>query len=141
MITVTPNFNFNGKCYDAIKLYQEAFRAEITSLIRNGDATWEESHKDMSDAEKEYVHHAEMYIGNQRIMLCDNVSVPFQPSASLSLTITLETKEEVLHAFDIMKEGGRIIYPLQSTPYSSCYVSLFDKFGFRWVIMTEQTEK
>lgn len=94
MVTITPNFNFNGKCYEAIKLYQEAFNAEITSLIRNSDATWEESHKDLSDDEKEYVYHAEIYIGDQRIMMCDNLSVPYQQSASLSLTVTLDTNNK-----------------------------------------------
>ena len=118
MITITPNFNFDGKCCDAIKLYQKAFGAQITSFIRNGDATWEASYNDLSEKEKEYIYHAEICVGNQRIMMCDNVNVPFQPSASLSLTVTLDTKEEVIRAFDVMKEEGRIIYPLQSTPYS-----------------------
>ncbi len=141
MVTITPNFNFSGKCFEAIRLYQQAFNAEITSLIRNGDATWEAAYKDLSDEEKEYIYHAEIYIGNQRLMMCDNFNVPYNPSASLSLTVTMDTKDDVIHTFDIMKEGCKIIYPLQSTAYSSCFVSFYDKFGFRWVIMTEQTEK
>lgn len=141
MVKITPNFNFNGKCNEAIQLYKEAFNAEIICLIRNCDATWEESYSNLLDDEKEYIYHAEMCIGDQRIMMCDNFSVPYQPSASLSLTVTMDTKEDVLHAFEIMEEGCEIIYPIQSTSYSSCFVSFYDKFGFRWVIMTEQTEK
>ena len=38
MVKITPNFNFNGKCKEAIQLYKEAFNAEIISLIRNCDA-------------------------------------------------------------------------------------------------------
>lgn len=120
MATITPNFNFNGKCYEALKLYQEAFNGKITCLIRNRDATWEAFQKDLTDDEKEYVYHAEMCIGNQRIMMCDNFDVP---------------------SFDIMKEGCEVIYPLHSTAYSSCFVSFYDRFGFRWTIMTEQTDK
>ena len=33
MIKITPNFNFNGKCKEALQLYKEAFNAEIISLI------------------------------------------------------------------------------------------------------------
>ena len=44
-------------------------------------------------------------------------------------------------AFDIMKEGGQIVYPPQQTPYSSCFLRLVDRFGFSWVIMTEQREQ
>lgn len=141
MVTITPNFNFNGKCDEAIRLYQEAFNAKMDCLIRNRDATWEDFHREMSDEEKEYIYHAEMYIGSQRIMMCDNFDITDKPSGSLSLTVTMETKDEVIRAFDVMKEGCKIIYPIHSTAYSSCFVSFFDKFGFRWVIMTEQTEK
>ena len=141
MASITPNFNFNGQCYEALKLYQEAFNGKITCLIRNGDVTWETFQRNLPDVEKEYVYHAEMYIENQRIMMCDNLDVGYKPSASLSLTVTMDTKDDVIHAFDIMKEGCEIIYPLHSTAYSSCFVSFYDKFGFRWTIMTEQTEK
>lgn len=141
MAVITPNFNFAGQCFEAIKLYQEAFNAEIGCLLRNCDATWEDFHKDLSEEEKEYVYHAEIFIGKQRIMMCDNLDIPFKPSVSLSLTVTMDTKEEVIHAFEVMKEGCEIIYPIHSTAYSSCFVSFIDKFGFRWVIMTEQTER
>lgn len=139
MIQVTPNFNFKGNCYEAMMLYKEAFSAEITCLIRTREVDCEMSKEELID--EDHIYHAEMRIGNQRIMMCDNLDVPYQSSASLSLTVTMDTKEDVMHAFDIMKEGSEIIYPLQNTTYSSCFVSFYDKFGFRWVIMTEQTEK
>ena len=44
-------------------------------------------------------------------------------------------------AFDLMADGATIIYPIQATEYSSCFVSLVDKFGMRWELMTEQTER
>ncbi len=141
MAIITPNFNFDGKCYEAIQLYKEAFNAEIGYLLRYSEASWVDFHKELSDEEKDYVYHAEIFIGNQRIMMSDNLDVPFKPSISLSLTVTLDTKEEVIRAFEIMKEGCEVIYPIHSTVYSSCFVSFIDKFGFRWVVMTEQTEQ
>jgi PhnB protein len=74
-------------------------------------------------------------------MMCDNIDVPFATSLSLSLTVTFDTKEEVKQAYDILKEGSTTIYPLQSTTYSSCMVVFVDKFGFRWGLMTEQSER
>lgn len=141
IITITPNFNFNGRCGEAIALYQKAFNAEISCLLRYSDAKWEDFNKELSDEQKEYIYHAEIYIGKQRIMMADNPDIPFQPSSSLSLTVTMDTKEDVIQAFDIMKEDCKVIYPIHSTTYSSCTVSFIDKFGFRWVIMTEQTER
>lgn len=43
--------------------------------------------------------------------------------------------------YKIMKEGTKTIYQLEVTPYSSCRVVFVDKFGIRWGIMTEQTER
>ena len=134
---ITPNFNFNGQCAEAIQLYQKAFNAQVVQCITNKEAVWEESYNVMAETGNQ-IYHAEMMIGEQRIMLCDNVNILFQPTASLSLTVTVDSKEEALHAFDVLKEGCRIIYPIQSTAYSSCFVSLFDRFGFRWVLMTEK---
>lgn len=138
MVRVTPNFNFSGNCYEAIQLYQKAFNAQIHTLIRNRDAVWDEAVAGMNEAEKELIYHAEIYIGEQRIMMNDNPDLPLQLVLALSLTITLDTKDEVMQAFEVMKEGGSIIDPPQETAYSSCFVSLVDRFGFRWVIMTEQ---
>lgn len=138
MAKVTPNFNFSGNCDQAIQLYQKAFNARVQTLIRNRDAVWDPAVAQMSEAEKNLIYHAEIYIGDQRIMMCDNPDLPLQPVLALSLTVTLDTKEEVMQAFEVMREGGNILYPPQETAYSSCFVSLTDRFGFRWVIMSER---
>ena len=141
MAKITPNFNFSGNCYEAIQLYQRAFDARIHTLIRNRDAVWDESTAKMTEEEKELVYHAEVFIGDQRMMMSDNPDLPLQPVLALSLTVTLDTKEEVMRALELLKDGGSIIYPPQKTAYSSCFVRLTDRFGFCWVIMTEQTER
>ena len=57
------------------------------------------------------------------------------------LTMIYDTKEEVQKAYEIMKEGSTTIYQLEATSYSSCRVVFVDRFGIRWGIMTEQTER
>lgn len=141
MIKITPNLHFNGKCEQAIHLYEQAFNAKVECLLRYSDARPEDYNKKLTQEQKNFVYHAEIYIGVQRIMLADVMDIDLKPSYALSLTVTMETKEEVIKAFDILKDGSTIIYPLHSTTYSSCTCSLVDKFGFRWIIMTEQTER
>ena len=122
MTGVTPNFNFDGRCAEAIELYQRAFNAEVGPVLLGDDGS---------------VYHAEMIIGSQRVMLGDNPDVPFAPSASLSLAVTMDSDAEVQHAFDVLREGGRVLYPIASTPYASSFASVFDRYGFRWVLMRE----
>ena len=47
----------------------------------------------------------------------------------------------IQRAYEIMKEGSTTIYKMEATPYSSCRVVFVDRFGIRWGIMTEQTER
>ncbi|EOT27424.1 hypothetical protein C805_01532 [Eubacterium sp. 14-2] len=92
MAIITPNFNFmktylwsDGKCEEAIYLYQKAFEAEINCLLRYSDAKWEDFHRELSEEQKEYIYHAELLIGNQRIMVEDNPR-PFQVSCKSKMS-------------------------------------------------------
>lgn len=111
-------------------------------MLRYSDADKRDFDAPLTEEQKNYVYHSEIHIGEQRLMFSDIVEFGnLTKSTSLFLTVTLDSAEEVKKAYEIMKDGCTIIYPLQSTTYSSCFVSLIDKFGFRWGIMTEQTER
>ncbi len=141
MAVITPNFNFAGRCEEAITLYKEAFGAKVGCLLRysgRNKADWDQA---LTPEQENCIYHAELLIGSQRIMMCDNLDVPFQKSMALSLTVTFDTKEEVKQAYEILREGSETIYPMHSTTYSSCSVAFIDRFGFRWGLMTEQTER
>lgn len=141
MPIITPNFNFAGCCEEAIMLYQKAFNARIGCLLRYSDANVSDWDKELTLKQLNYIYHAEIFIDNQRIMMCDNMDVELVKNTALSLTVTFDTKDEVKKAYDILKEDSKTIYPIHSTTYSSCIVVFIDKFGFRWGLMTEQTER
>ncbi len=82
-----------------------------------------------------------MCIGAQRIMFSDVIEGEPTKGIALFLTITFEDAASVKRAYEVLKEGGTLLHPMVSTTYSSCFVSLVDRFGIRWVLMTEQTEK
>ena len=87
-------------------------------------------------------HHAEMELFGQRFMMADDLDVPYAPSSAMFLNVTFETKEAVRAAFDALSPGAqRILYAPRTTAYSSCHSSLIDRFGIRWTLMTEQTER
>ncbi|MDF2989321.1 MAG: hypothetical protein K0R50_4831 [Eubacterium sp.] len=141
MSVVTPTFNFHGQCEEAITVYIKAFEAKIGCILRYSDADERDWNTPLTEEQANYIYHAEIFIGEQRIMLSDILEFSLIKSTSLSLTVTFESSEEVKKAYEVLKEGCTIIYPMQSTTYSSCFVVLVDKFGFRWGLMTEQTER
>ena len=111
----------------------------MTALLTNSDA----DPRDWTPASGEecLVYHAEMLLQGQRIMLSDERRGHLPAENPLSLAITFNTAEQVRRASELLLEGGQVIHPLQRTTYSSCFISLRDKFGMRWELMTEQTER
>lgn len=139
---LTPNFNFHGDCAEAIELYKKAFGARVDFQMSYADADPADLGRPATEADKGLVYHSEVKIGGQRVMMSDNMDVPFTPGLALSLVLTLDTKEEVMQAYEVLSDGARrIIYPPRTTTYSSREAVLVDKFGIRWGIMTEQTER
>ena len=138
---ITPTLNFGGTCREAIRMYEKAFDGKITCLISYREANDPAYMPLLNEAQKDYIYHAELVLGDQRIIMSDHVDIEFTVCYSNFLTIMYDTKEEVQRAYEIMKEGSKTIYKMEATPYSSCRVVFVDKFGIRWGIMTEQTER
>jgi PhnB protein len=134
---VTPCFNLKGNCKEAIALYEKAFEAETKLIINYSEAKDEDWKIPLSNEQRNMVYYAELFIGSQRIMFSDILEFDLHNGNSLFLTVTFDSKEEVQKAYNVLLEGSTIIYPMQATTYSTCFVSLVDKFGFRWALMTE----
>ena len=141
MVIVTPCINFAGQCEEAMALYEKAFGATTKFMVRYSDADKRDWNKPLTDDQKKMIYHAEMLIGTQRIMFADIVEFDLSKGTSVFLTITFEDAASVKRAYEVLKEGSTIVYPMVSTTYSSCFVSLIDKFRIRWALMTEQTDK
>lgn len=131
---VSPNLHFQGNCGEAVKLYEDALGADIMFILRGEDAN-PADYRAQGEA-RELVYHAEMMLSGQRIMMSD------APGAqqAMSLVIAFPSAGEVRAAFEKLSVGAKIITPMTSTSYSSCFVSLIDRFGMRWELMTERVE-
>ncbi len=141
MLIVTPCIHLNGRCEEAIALYEEAFGATTKVMLRYADADPRDWDVPLTEEQKDLVYHAETYIGDQRIMLSDTLdSGPFK-NTSLFLTVTFDDADSVKKAYNVLQDGSTLVHPMISTTYSSCFVSLIDKFGLRWNLMTEQPER
>lgn len=135
---VTPTLNFGGSCREAITLYEQAFGGKITCLITYRQANDPAYMPLLWEDQKDWVYHAELMLGGQRIIMSDHADIDFQVCYSNFLTIMYDTVEEVQHAYGLLKEGSQTIYPMEATPYSACRVVFVDRFGIRWGIMTER---
>lgn len=138
---IVPTLNFGGSCREAVRMYERAFGGRINCLITYGEADDPAYNPRLREGQREYVYHAELLVGGQRIIMADHIDIEFRTCYSNFLTIMFDTKEEVQRAYEVMKEGSSTIYPMEATPYSSCRVVFVDRFGIRWGLMTEQTDR
>jgi len=133
--SLMPLFQFDKQCEEAIELYKKAFNAEVTTFVRFSDSA-NQDWSAFSEDEKELIYHAQMQIGNQRIILCDNLFTDLPRGHTIYPVITFETADEVKAAYDVLADGATIISPIRSTTYSACVVSFVDKFGIQWDLMS-----
>jgi PhnB protein len=138
---ITPVINMAGNCEEAIHYYEDVFSTKADFILHYSDARPEDWQKPLTDEEKAYVYHAEMKIGNQRFMFSDIIDFELRHGNSFFVVITFDTKEEVRAAYNALLPGGTVLVPMHSTTYSSCTANVIDKYGIRWGLMTEQTER
>lgn len=137
--SIEPILIFAGQAGEAIALYKKAFDAQEKVRMLYADA----DPKDLTYKEeyKNYVYHAQLKIGNQIIMIaddCDNAAgnnMPGQPFL-IDLVVTFDSDEALKAAYNILSEGGTVTEPLSSPTFCSLCVSLIDKFGGRWQLMS-----
>lgn len=130
--------NFAGGCREAIHLYEKAFGGKINCLLSYREADDPAYNPLLTEDQKDYIYHAELLLGDMRIIMSDHVDIDFTTCYTNFLTVMYDTKEEVERAYEVLREGSQTIYPIQETPYSTCRVVFVDKFGIRWGIMTEK---
>jgi len=133
---VEPMFQFDRQCEQAIELYKKAFGATVAAFMRFSDANpkdWQSN----NDDDKNLIYHAQLMIGNQRILLCDNLFNDLPRGHSVYPVITFKTAAEVRAAYDILVDGATIITPIGETTYCPCVATLVDKFGIHWDLMAE----
>ena len=135
---IVPTLNFAGGCREAIHLYEKAFGGKINCLLSYREADDPAYNPLLTEDQKDYIYHAELLLGDIRIIMSDHVDIDFTTCYTNFLTVMYDTKEEVERAYEVLREGSQTIYPIQETPYSTCRVVFVDKFGIRWGIMTEK---
>ena len=108
----------------AIHYYTKVFRAKETFRL---------------DAPDGKIAHAELQIGDSRIMLADEspdsgVIAPTKGGRSFSLVLYVENVDEVFD--DAVDNGGIIVHPLKDQFYGDRMGTIRDPFGHEWSVAT-----
>ena len=126
--SVTPYLIFSGAA-DAIEFYKKALGAE--EVMRMGDPGGK-------------VHHAEISIGDSRIMLADEHPElqAFSPKTvgGSPVTIHLYVADVDAAVARALAAGAKLVRPVADQFYGDRTGGIEDPFGYRWFIATRKED-
>ncbi|HFJ9437494.1 MULTISPECIES: VOC family protein [Bacillus cereus group] len=122
---ITTFLMFEGKAEEAMNFYTSLFdQSEIVSISR---------YDENGPGKEGSVIHATFTLNGQEFMCIDSyVKHGFTFTPSMSLYVTCETEEEIETVFHKLAQGGSVLMPLGSYPFSKKFGWLNDKYGVSW---------
>ena len=123
MRKITPHLWFDKEAKQAAELY--------TSLIPNSKVTSAKTIRDTPSGDCDIVS---FELAGQPFMAI-SAGPLFKFNPSISFHLKCKTKEEVDAAFAKLSEGGKVLMPLGSYPFSERFGWLEDKYGLSWQVI------
>jgi len=130
---IRPYLSFKGECEEAIRLYERAFKSEVSEIMRFGDMPQDpENQMQIPDSQKNWILQAMLPFGNNFMRMSDSIG-EFNDSTTDKIGIVVETSVDIVkNAFAILAEEGSVKMPLQETFFSPAYGIVYDKYGIMW---------
>jgi PhnB protein len=133
---VDPYLNFNGKCDEAIEFYKSALGAKVNMLMRFKDMP-EACPPGMDPAVANKVMHADLSIGNSKVLLSDGRCQGHTKFEGVSLSLSASSDAECKMLFGALADGGKVEMPLAKTFFASSFGMVFERFGVMWMVITQ----
>lgn len=113
---------------EAAKTYCNAFGAEITLELKNDSGTAYE--------------HCVLSVDGEGFLAIGEAKTPYDVAVIHKMrweTMTFNvfemgSEERVHHAFDVLRDGGVVLEPIHTLPWSKCCATVIDRYGVCWWI-------
>ncbi len=137
---ITPYLWFDDQAEEAANAYVSIFSsiggsapggktAKIGSMMRYGEAGAEVSGKPGGT-----VMTVEFQLAGQKFVAL-NGGPEFNFTPAISFFVSCETKEEIDELWQKLSDGGEVLMPLDTYPFSEKFGWLNDKYGVSWQLM------
>lgn len=127
--------NFGGDCEEAFRFYEKHLGGKILGLMRFNE---QPEPSNVPPGTENYVLHADMAIGETRLMGNDVPKERFQPIRSSYLSLTVDSSEEAERIGDLLSEGGEVFMPMAETFFAFRFGIMRDRFGVLWMILHQK---
>lgn len=135
MITLTPYLLFDGNCHQAMEFYQSCLGGELhLTKVKDSMA------KDQLPAfQQEKVLNAKLRSGALEVSASDWLRPDEAPIRGNTVCLYLSggTFEDLSALFERLSHGANVTDPLKKQ-FFGIYGALNDKFGVRWMFVTDK---
>lgn len=111
------------KSTEAVEMYCKAFGAERSFEIKN-------------EAGTAYAH-CELSVDGQLFLAVSEAADEYDIDKRQTMTFNvydMGSEKSVRNAFEVLSNGGTIIYSIREVPWCKCCSTVIDKFGVCWWI-------
>lgn len=136
---------FEGKAEEAISFYEKALQATSVKKVRY-NALGQDPNSPFTDEEQSMIMESRIEFSGNTLMLSDvppsmqAVTGVITKGNSLLISI-IDAAPETNHSiFEALVEGGIVIMPLSSTPWSASFGMLIDQYGVMWKFNSEASK-
>ncbi|WP_342547963.1 VOC family protein [Paenibacillus sp. FSL P2-0089] len=129
--------NFDGVAGEAIEFYAEALQATTVKKVTFGDIPQDPNYP-LPANELAMIMESSIAFEGGTIMMSDllpsmqAVMGELVKGNNLTISLIIEDKQKLEEYYNQLSQGGTVIMPLSSTPWSSCFGMIVDKFGIGW---------
>lgn len=130
-----PYLFFHGKAADAFAAYGRIFGAEPE--IMRASSMPPEALAQMPGVPADSVMHAAVKVGDGWIYGSDDPSGDTPAMAGCNVAVSLPDEAETRRVWEALSEDGEVRMPLEPTFFAPLFGTLTDRFGTRWMVMTD----
>ncbi|MDQ6640824.1 MAG: VOC family protein [Pseudomonadota bacterium] len=124
---------FDGKCEEAMRVYERTLGAKVEAMITYGEAP--SMGEPVPPASADKIMHASLEIDGRRLMASDYpANQPAEPMQGFSLSLSYPSVKEAAPVFDALAAGGKVTMPMAKTFWAEGFGMLTDRFGTPWMV-------
>src|ERR1700730_9183494 len=134
-VQLSTCLNFNGKCEEAFKFYEQCLGGKIQTMMKWGDSPM----ADKVPAEwRDKIIHTFMVVGETSVLGGDAPPDRYEEPRGLAVTVHIKEPAEADRIFEALSAGGTVTMPIQQTVWSARFGICVDRFGIPWMVNCEQ---
>jgi PhnB protein len=130
------SLNFDGRCEEAFKFYEQCLGGKITFTLSWGDSPMA---KEASPEWAGKILHASFSLGDIVLTGCDVPPQQYQKPRGFSVLLGVSDPALAERIFSALAENGTVRMHLQQTFWAKRFGGVTDRYGVPWEINCEES--